>query len=105
MAETGSAAHALCPRLSQENSMTMIHAPGRLHIGGVAYVVWADTPSGGCTVQRPVAVHMVIDHGVEGAGKGSCWVIQLRSGPLPLKRHDTASTKIGNGGRPRIRQV
>jgi hypothetical protein len=38
--------------------MVMIHAPGRLHIGGVAYVVWADPPNGGYTAQRPVAMHM-----------------------------------------------
>ena len=47
----------------------------------------------------------VIDHGLEGAGKGSCWVIQLRSGISPLNRQETASTKMGNAGRPRMRQV
>src|SRR5262249_20618081 len=46
MAETGSEAHALCPRLAQEKSMAMIHALGRLHIGGGASVVWADPPNG-----------------------------------------------------------
>jgi hypothetical protein len=58
MAESGSAAHALCPRVSQKKSLVMIHPPGRLHIGRVAYIVWADPPNGGCTAQRPVAVHM-----------------------------------------------
>jgi hypothetical protein len=32
-------------------------------------------------------------------------VIQLRSGLSPLHRHDTASTSIGNVGRPRMRPV
>ena len=35
----------------------MVHASGRLHIGGTAYFVWADPPNGGYTAQRPVDVH------------------------------------------------
>src|SRR4029450_4779503 len=46
----------------------------------------------------------VSDHGVEDTGRGSCCVIQLRSGFSPLNRHDTASTSSGNVGRPRSRQ-
>jgi hypothetical protein len=34
-----------------------------------------------------------------------CWVIQRSSGIWPWHRHDTASTKMGNVGRPRMRQV
>src|SRR5262245_43603134 len=56
MAETGSEAHDRCPRFSQARSATMVQAPGRLHIGGSAYFVWADPPNGGCTARRPVAV-------------------------------------------------
>ena len=33
----------------------MVQAPGRLHIGGSAYFVWADPPNGGGTARRPVA--------------------------------------------------
>jgi len=49
--------------------------------------------------------NLVIDHRVADAGKGSGGVIQRRSGTLPLNRHDTASTKRGNVGCPRMRQV
>ena len=47
----------------------------------------------------------VSDHGVEGTGRDACGVSQLRSGFSPLNRQDTASTRIGNVGRPRMRQV
>ena len=57
MAETGSAAQARCPRVSQARSAAMVQAPGRLHIGGSAYFVWADPPNGACTARRPVAGH------------------------------------------------
>jgi hypothetical protein len=57
MAETGSAAHARCPRFSQARSAVMVQAPGRLYIGGSAYFVWADPPNGGCTARRLVAGH------------------------------------------------
>jgi hypothetical protein len=33
----------------------MVQAPGRRHIGGSAYFVWADPPKGGGTARRPVA--------------------------------------------------
>ena len=46
----------------------------------------------------------VSDHRVESTGRDSCCVIPLRSGRSPLHRHDTASTRSGNLGRPRIRQ-
>jgi hypothetical protein len=49
--------------------------------------------AGGGT-KKPV----VIDHGVEHAGRDSCRVIQRRSGTLPLNRHVTASTSIANVG-------
>ena len=57
MAETGSVAHDLFPRVSQEESAAMVQAPGRLHIGGSAYFVWADPPNGGCAARRPIVVH------------------------------------------------
>jgi hypothetical protein len=47
----------------------------------------------------------VCDHGVDHAGWHSYWVIQLRSGVSPLNRHAMASTRVGNDGRPRMRQV
>ena len=52
----------------------------------------------------PQARH-VSDHGVEGTSRAVSCVIQLRSGFSSLNRHDTASTSMGNGGRPRMRQV
>ena len=33
----------------------MVQAPGRLYIGGSAYFVWADPPTGGGTARRPIA--------------------------------------------------
>src|SRR5215813_7562530 len=47
-------------------------------------------------------LNAVSDHGVEGTGRSSCCVSQLRSGFSPLNRQATASTNNGNVGRPRI---
>jgi hypothetical protein len=47
----------------------------------------------------------VSDQGVEGTGRDVCCVIQFRSGLSPLNRQETASTRIGNVGHPRMRQV
>src|SRR5262249_53586779 len=57
MAETGSEAHELFPRFSQERSAAIVPALGLLYIGGAAYFVWAYPPNGGCTARRHVAVH------------------------------------------------
>src|SRR5262245_39379829 len=51
------------------------------------------------------ALLIVCDHGVEGTGRDSRCVSQLKSGLSPLNRHETASTSIGNVGRPRMRHV
>src|SRR5262249_13636082 len=56
-AETVSAAHDLCPRFSQERSAVMVPAPGRLHIGGAAYFVWAYPSNCGRTAYRPGQVY------------------------------------------------
>jgi hypothetical protein len=48
---------------------------------------------------------LVSDHGVENTDRDGCCVIQLRSGLSPLNRYDTASTRMGNVGRPRMRHV
>ena len=47
----------------------------------------------------------VSDHDVEGTGKASCCVSQFSSGFTPLHRQEIASARVGNVGRPRIRQV
>ena len=54
IAETVSKTHALFPRFSQERGAVIIQAPGLLHIGRAASLVWADPPNGGCTAQRHV---------------------------------------------------
>jgi hypothetical protein len=51
------------------------------------------------------ALRSVCDHGVEGTGRDSCCVNQLKSGLAPLNRQETASTSNGNVGRPRMRHV
>ena len=48
---------------------------------------------------------LVCDHGVEETGRDSCCVSQLKSGLSPLNRQETASTRIENVGRPRMRHV
>jgi len=35
----------------------MVYAPNRLHIGRIAYFVWAYPPNSKCTARRPVHVH------------------------------------------------
>ena len=51
------AAPALPPRFSRGRSAVRIHAPGRIHIGGVAYWGWALPPNAGGMAYRHVQGH------------------------------------------------
>jgi hypothetical protein len=73
----------------------MVHAPGLLHIGGAAYVVWAYPPNFGCTAQRHIPVHRRTTVKYPTAADTMIETILLQISPRPASRACAGHVSFG----------